>query len=48
MAYQTAELDDRVARVEQLTDAELMRVAGREREGTRTLQPQKLLDLNSR
>lgn len=26
-AYQTAELDDRVARVEQLSDAELMRIA---------------------
>ena len=49
-AYQTAELDDRVARVEQLSDAELMRVAmgGHEKDGTRTLQPQKLLVLNSR
>ena len=26
-AYQTAELDERVARVEQLSDAELMRIA---------------------
>jgi hypothetical protein len=49
-AYQTAELDERVARVEQLSDAELMRVAmsGHEKDGTRTLQPQKLLVLNSR
>jgi hypothetical protein len=26
-AYQTAELDDRVARIEQVSDAELMRIA---------------------
>jgi hypothetical protein len=26
-AYQVAELDDRVAHIEQLTDAELMRIA---------------------
>jgi hypothetical protein len=49
-AYQTAELDERVARTEQLSDAELMRIAmgSQERDGTRTLQPQKLLVLNSR
>jgi len=47
-AYETAELDERVARVEQLTDAELMPIAtgGHATEAPST-QP-KLLILNSR
>jgi hypothetical protein len=49
-AYQTAELDERVARVEQLSDAELMRIAMGSRQTDVTSAPQfpKLLILNPR
>jgi Family of unknown function (DUF5681) len=49
-AHQTAELDDRVASIRQASDAELMRIAmgGHQTDGTPTLQPPKLLILNSR
>jgi hypothetical protein len=43
-AYQTAELDERVARIEQLSDAELMRIAMGvyQTDVPRVLQPPKL------
>ncbi|MEH2618397.1 hypothetical protein V1285_003343 [Bradyrhizobium sp. AZCC 1620] len=48
-AYQTAELDDRIARVEQLSDAELMHIAaGGLTDAVSTQRPQKLMLLNSR
>jgi hypothetical protein len=49
-AFQTAELDERVARVEQLTDAELMRIAigSQQTDVTSAQQSPKLLVLNPR
>ena len=43
-AYKAAELDDRMAPLRRLTDAELNRIA--QTDGTPTLQPPKLLVLN--
>jgi len=47
-AYQTAELDERVARMEQLSDTELMRIAMGSRQTDVTSAPQlpKLLIIN--
>jgi hypothetical protein len=50
-AYQTAELDERVPRIQQASDAELMRIiamGGHKTDVTPTLQPPKLLIHNSR
>jgi hypothetical protein len=47
-AYQTAELDERVARMEQLSDAELMRIA-MDGSAAQTVEPvSRLLTLHSR
>jgi hypothetical protein len=43
-AYQVAELDDRIARVEQMTDEELMRVI---RNGSGESTPPRLLTIGS-
>jgi hypothetical protein len=47
-AYQTAELDERVARIEQVSDAELMRIAMGERTAETAAQIPSLLTLHLR
>src|SRR5207253_2159146 len=47
-AYQTTELNDRIARVEQLSDAELMRIATGKSEAETTARVSRLLTIGSR